>query len=165
MKRSISSFLGTVVLIAAACQPTPPPVAAAPDSATIHAALQAEADSYAAAELAADAAAVGQQHTEGASMALEGLPTMTGRANIEAGIAAGWALEKVTGGSIKVEVANAATPTTATAGGTASFEVDSAGTPRTRNWRWAAEYQLGTDGRWRISYLMALKETPPTATP
>ncbi len=166
MTRSILSILGGLALITAACQPAGQTATAVlPDSATVHAALQAAGDSFEAAELAGDAAAVGQHYTEDATAALDGMPTTTGRANLEALFGGFFSTQKVTRAEIMVTSAGASAPTVATAGGTASFDNEVNGTTRTDNWRWAAEYRLGTDGQWRISYHIAFLEVPATPTP
>ena len=159
--RALLTF-SAAVFAAAACQPAPEAAGPVlPDSATVHAAIQAVADAYEAAELAGDAAAVAQLYTENGTLALEGVPTTTGRANIEAMATASFAEQTITRADIVVASAGAQSPTVATAGGTATFDVTAGGASRTDTWRWAAEYTLGADGVWRTSYLIAFLEVPP----
>jgi len=157
--------LTAAALAATACQPAADSsTAALPDSTAVHNALRAQADAYEAAEVAGDAAATGQLYTDGATAAFEGLPTTTGRANIEALFGGYYADNDVTRADIQVLAAAAHSPTVATGGGSATFDVTTEGTSHTDVWRWAAEYQLGEDGVWRISYIIGfLEAAPPTS--
>lgn len=161
MTRTVPILAAAALALTAACQPPAEPQAALPDSATVHAALQAGADAYEAAQLAGDAAATAALYTEDGTAAFEGSPTTTGRAALQALTQAAFdaggkpvAVESV------VQAAGVHSPTVATAGGSASFTFDSAGVRRTDTWRWAAEYQLEADGVWRISYIIAFREAP-----
>lgn len=161
MTRTVS-FLAALALSAAACYPAgeAPAAAALPDSASVHTAIQALSDAYEAAELAGDAAAVAALYTEGGTAAFEGLPTSSGRAAVEALFASYFSLFSVSRADIPVQAVGIQSPTVVTSGGVATFDVDSSGTARTDTWRWAAEYTLGTDGQWRISYIIGFREAP-----
>ena len=108
---------------------------------------------------------MGQNDRGDATAAFDGSPTTTGRANLEALFAGYFSAQKVTRAEITVISAGVSAPTVATAGGTASFDNEGNGSTRTDNWRWAAEYRLGTDGQWRISYHIGFLEVPANPTP
>lgn len=161
MTRTVS-FLAALTLSAAACYPAgeAPAAAALPDSASVHTAIQALSDAYEAAELAGDAAAVAALYTENGTAAFEGVPTSAGRAAVQESMTGYFSLFKVSRADIPVQVVAVHSPTVATASGLASFDVDSSGVTRTDTWRWAAEYTLGSDSQWRISYIIGFREAP-----
>jgi ketosteroid isomerase-like protein len=148
-------------LLAACARPETPQAAgpAALDTAAVRTALQALSDSYAAALVAGDVAAVTGHFTEDATAAYFGFPTTTGRANIQGIYATLLGIQKVTAAASTVGAAGSAAPGLATAGGTFHETVDSSGVTIDNWWRWASAYRQEADGQWRIAYIMAFPDS------
>jgi len=147
--------LWALLALAAACSPAADQQAAAPaapDTAAVRAELQSLVDRYVQYLMAGDAAGVAGLYTDDATYAVYGVPTTTGRANVEAVFAGYFGAFKVTSAQGTVEAAASPGPGIATARGIYTDVEDSSGV-RISSWsRWASAYRQAADGQWLISY-------------
>jgi ketosteroid isomerase-like protein len=156
------NFFWFTVALAAACSPaeqqqTAAP--AAPDTAATRAALQTMLDGYEAKALAGDVAGLVDLYTDNAVLYEPGVPTVNGRAGVEAAYTAIFSTTKLQSQTITVGTANSARPGLATALGTYEETLDSAGSIQNLWGRWAASFAQGPDGNWRIAFLMAFPDS------
>jgi uncharacterized protein (TIGR02246 family) len=154
--------LFVAVALAAACAPAaeqPAAAPAAPDTAAVRVALQAAADQWASFAMAGDAAGIASLFTEDGTAAIFGMPTTTGRANIQAMMAGLFAAGKVTSAKATIEAVAAPVPGIATARGNYLEVVDSSGVTISNWWRWAAAYRQGPDGQWLTTFDMAFTDS------
>jgi uncharacterized protein (TIGR02246 family) len=156
-----NSFFVAIAL-AAACAPAADQAAsapAAPDTAAVRVAIQAVGDKWASLAMAGDAAGIAALFTEDGTFAAFGLPTATGRANIQAVLAGLFAAAKSTSAQAVVLGVTAPAPGIATARGTYVETVDSSGVIITNHWRWAAAYRQTPEGAWLTTYDMAFPDS------
>ena len=150
------------VVLAAACSPAEHEQVAAPavpDSAATRSAIQALLDDYAVKAQAGDVAGLTNKYIEDAVLYEPAVPTISGRTGIEAAYTAIFSTTKVQSETITVSTANAPAPGLATALGTYAEVLDSSGSVRNLWGRWAASFVQGTDGNWRIAFLMAFPDS------
>jgi len=148
-----------VLALAAAGAPAAAQQSAAPDTAALRVTIQALTDRWASASLAGDAAGIANLFTENGTAAFFGMPTTSGRSNIQALIANLFAAAKVTTAKGTVGMVAAPGPGIATALGTYMEVLDSSGVTITNWWRWAAAYRQGPDGGWLMTYDMAFPDS------
>ena len=151
-----------LLALAAACSPAAEEQAAAPaapDTAALRAELQGQADRWVQYALAGDAAGVAGLYTDDATYAAYGIPTTTGRANVEALFAGYFGAFKITSAQLTVQAAASPGPGIATARGIYTDVADSSGVTVSSWWRWAGAYRQGADGQWLLSYNIAFADS------
>lgn len=168
MMRLLSATLTSVMLLActrqeAASDAAAAATATAPDTAALRAELAPLIDSYRTAILAGDAAALNALYTDDATVELTAVPTLIGRAAIMTADSAAFAAGKPTEWSATVRstvpIGNGSVAQT---GSWADATPVGGGKVMRRAGRWISASQKGTDGKWRISYLMGMTDSTTT---
>jgi ketosteroid isomerase-like protein len=159
----LSIFPGAAAVLLAACAPKPEtpaaPVVAAIDSAAVAAGVAGVRTKYAAAELAGDAAAVAALHTEAATVDIFGAPSMHGNAAILAGLQADYASRKYTVAEITPVQLTIRSNDAAAELGTYHAMHDAKG-KKDHEWgRYVVSLVKGTDGAWKLAYVMAFPDS------
>lgn len=147
------------VVVALAGAPAAAQQSAAPDTAALRVTIQTLTDQWANASMAGDAATIANLFTENGTAAFFGMPTTSGRSNIQALIAGLFTAAKVTSAKGTVGMVAAPGPGMATALGTYMEVLDSSGVTITNWWRWAAAYRQGPDGAWLLTYDMGFPDS------
>lgn len=149
----------------AACTPAPVDQAAAPgmvDTAATKAALDGLRAQYMSRYAAGDAAGLAALYNENGTIDFQGAPQMVGPAGIEAGLKAGFAVEK----PVSLEIVSAMTvpldDSRAVERGT-YHSTGSLNGKAVHNWgRWASSGSRDSTGAWRLNYLMAFPDSTKT---
>jgi uncharacterized protein (TIGR02246 family) len=110
--------------------------------------------SYSRAEMAGDAAALGQLYTEDATLDMYGAPRTKGRTGIEAGLAADFAARKYPVSEITPIAVNVRANDAGSEIGTYHVMHDVNGAMDHEWGRYVAGFEKGADGKWRLDYLM-----------
>jgi ketosteroid isomerase-like protein len=154
-----------LLLIAAACTPNPVDQAvasAAVDTAAIKGALDAVRAEYMRLYAARDAAGIAALYSEAGSIDFYGAPPMRGKAGIEAGLNAGFAVQK----PVSLEIISQMTVpiNDARAGERGIYHtVDSLNGKAAHAWgRWVSSAGKDSTGAWRLNYLMAFPDSQKT---
>lgn len=165
MRWTFPATLGLAVLLACSGEVAKDDAAAAPappDTAALRVELASLTDAYGAAVLAGDAAALNALYTDDATVEITAVPTLTGRAAIMSADSASFAQGKPSEWSATVRstvpIGNGNVAQT----GSWSDATPMGGKTVRRAGRWISAAQKGTDGKWRISYLMAMIDSTVT---
>lgn len=145
------SLAGLVVL---ACTKPAENTPMAVDTAAGKAGIDSLRASYSRAQLAGDAAALGQLYTETATLDMYGAPRTKGRANIEAGLKADLTARKYTVSQITPTMTSFRTNDAGSEIGTYHDMHDVNGAVDHEWGRYVVGVQKGADGKWRLDYLM-----------
>ncbi len=124
------------------------------DTAAVKSGIDSLRAAYARAEVAGDAAALGQLWTEDGTLDMYGAPRTKGRANIEAGLKADFASRKWTVSEITPVQTNVQNNEAGSEIGTYHVMHDVNGTVDHEWGRYVVGVQKGADGKWRLDYLM-----------
>jgi len=154
-----------MLLWSGACAPPAEAPAAAAntvDTAAVFAGLDSLRSRYIALQIAGDAAGLAALHADSAGVDLLGVPRLRGRPAIEAALAADMAARKYTLVEITPTTRSARTNTDATERGTYHDMHDVKGAIDHEWGRWVGAFGKGTDGQWRILYLMAFPDSTRT---
>ena len=128
--------------------------AMAVDTAAAKAGIDSLRTGYARAQVAGDAAALGQLYTETATLDMYGAPRTKGRANIEAGLKADLTARKYTVSEITPTMTNVRTNDAGSEIGTYHDMHDVNGAVDHEWGRYVVGVAKGADGKWRLDYLM-----------
>lgn len=160
-----STFLIPILGVIAACTPAAVDQAAAPaavDTAATKAALDGLRGQYMARYAAGDAAGLAALYNENGTIDFQGAPQMVGPAGIEAGLKAGFAVEK----PVSLEIVSAMTVPLDDSRAVERGTYHSTGTLKGKavhNWgRWASSGSKDSTGAWRLNYLMAFPDSTKT---
>ena len=158
--RTVSMSALAALLIAAACTPKEPaPAVVAVDTAAAKAGVDSLRTRYIAAQNAGDAAGVAALFTEDATLDIYGVPRQHGRANIQAALGVDYAGRKYTLTEITPINTAVRTNTDGSEIGTYHDMHDAAG-KKDHEWgRYVVGLAKGTDGMWRLSYIMAFPDS------
>lgn len=124
------------------------------DTAAVKAGIDSLRAGYARGEVAGDAAALGQLWTETGTLDMYGAPRTTGRANIEAGLTADFGARKWTVSEITPIQTNIRSNDAGSEIGTYHVMHDVNGALDHEWGRYVVGLEKGTDGKWRLDYLM-----------
>jgi ketosteroid isomerase-like protein len=165
IRRLLPVFLAVGAI--AACTPTDKAAVATatkPDTAALSAELAVILPAYKGAILAGDAVALNALYTDSAVVELTGIPTLVGRAAIMTTDSAQFSKGKPAEWNSTVRSTVSLGPTSAAQTGSWSdMAVVKGGMKMRRAGRWIAALQKGTDGKWRINYLMAMTDSTTTS--
>lgn len=158
--RPISTTAIAALLLAAACTPkAEAPAVAAVDTAAARAGTDSLRQHYIMAQMAGDAAGIAGLYTEDATLDIYGIPRQHGRANIQTALAANYAARKYTLTQITPGSFTARTNTDASELGTYHDMHDAMG-KKDHEWgRYLVGLAKGTDGMWRLTYVMAFPDS------
>jgi len=158
--RPISTTSIAALLVAAACTPkAEAPAVMAVDTAAVQAGVDSLRQHYIAAQTAGDAAGVAGLYTEDATLDIYGIPRQHGRTNIQTALAANYAARKVTLTEIMPINLAVRTNTDGSEIGTYHEMHDAMG-KKDHEWgRYVVGLAKGTDGMWRLSYIMAFPDS------
>lgn len=163
VRRLVPALLALTLLAACEAAPEAAPPAVAPDTAALRAELVPLGEAYGAAMLAGDAKALNEFYTDDATVQTTGIPTMIGRAAIMTGdstaFAAGRPTEWVSTVRTTVPLGPGAVAQT---GSWTDATPVAGGNVMRRAGRWVVAVNKGTDGKWRINYLMAMVDSSVT---
>jgi ketosteroid isomerase-like protein len=135
-----------------------------PDTAALSAELASILPPYRAAILAGDARALNALYTDSAVVELTGIPTEVGRAAIMTTDSAQFAKGKPAEWNSTVRSTVPLAPgSVAQTGSWSDMTVVKGGMKMRRAGRWIAGFLKGTDGNWRINYLMAMTDSTTTS--
>jgi uncharacterized protein (TIGR02246 family) len=129
------------------------------DTAAAMAGIDSLKTRYSQLEMAGDAAALAQLFTEDATLDLYGVPRTKGRAAIQAALAQDFGMRKYTVSEINPINTNVRTNETATQIGTYHAMHDVNGTADHEWGRFVVGMNKGTDGMWRLNFLMAFPDS------
>jgi len=149
------------VALLAACAPKAgaPAAAAAVDTAAVKLGIDSVRIKYSALQIAGDAAGVAALHDENAALDIYGMPRTMGRANIEAALKGLYAMRKYSVSDILPGQTNVRTNDDGSETGTYHDMYEEKGA-KTHEWgRYVVGLAKGTDGVWRLSYLMAFPDS------
>jgi uncharacterized protein (TIGR02246 family) len=124
------------------------------DTAAAKAGIDSLRSGYSQAQLAGDGAALAQLYTEDATLDMYGAPRTKGRANIEAGLKADLAARKYTVSQITPIQTTVMSNDGGSELGTYHTMHDVNGAVDHEWGRYVVGFQKGTDGKWRLDYLM-----------
>jgi uncharacterized protein (TIGR02246 family) len=161
----LPSFVAALVLAACAKEreEAAPAAAAPPDTAALRAELAPLADAYRNAILAGDAKALNALYTDDATVEIDGAPTVTGRAAIMAADSASFAMGKPSEWTSTVRsTAALGNGNVAQTGSWNDASPAPGGKTMRRVGRWVASMTKGSDGQWRIGYVMAMIDSTTT---
>ena len=150
-----------VLALGAACQPKPAaaPAAAAVDTAAAQAAIAATRSKYSAQQIAGDATGVAALFDENAALDVYGVPRTVGRANIETALKGMYGMRKFSVSDINPITTTVRTNDDGSEIGTYHDMYDEKGA-KTHEWgRYVVGLAKGTDGVWRLTYLMAFPDS------
>ena len=152
---------------AAACTPKSEPAAgsaaiAKVDTAAAKPGIDSLRASYSRLQMAGDATGVAALYTEDATLDVYGAPRSHGRAAIEAGLKADYGMRKFTLSEATPIATDVRTNTDGSEIGTYHDMFD-AGGKKNHEWgRYVVGFTKGTDGKWRLTYLMAFPDSTKT---
>lgn len=124
------------------------------DTAAAKAGIDSLRTGYSRAQLAGDAAALGQLYTETATLDMYGAPRTKGRASIEAGLKADLAARKYTVSEITPVQVSVRSNDAGSEIGTYHTMHDVNGAADHEWGRYVVGLNKGADGKWRLDYLM-----------
>jgi ketosteroid isomerase-like protein len=163
--RRACSTLSLFLIVAAACTPAAVDQAAAPgmvDTAATKAAMDGLRAQYMSRYAAGDAAGLAALYNENGTIDFRGAPQMVGPAGIEAGLKAGFGIEKpgtleiVSQMTVPIDDSRAVERGTYHSTGTLNGKT-------VHNWgRWASSGAKDSTGAWRLNYLMAFADSTKT---
>jgi uncharacterized protein (TIGR02246 family) len=148
-------------VLAAACTPKSeaPAAAAAVDTAAAKAGIDSTRTRYAALQIAGDATGVAGLFDEQAVLDIYGQPRTLGRANIEAAMKGLYGMRKYSVTEISPSETNVRTNNDGSEIGTYHDMYEEKGV-KTHEWgRFVVGLAKGTDGAWRLTYLMAFPDS------
>ena len=152
----------SLLVLLAACAPAPANPPSPPDPAALKTAMDAIRTDYMRLVAAADAAGVAALYTEDAAIDLWGAPKMRGRAEIEAGTKAAFAIQKPVSLEIVATQTSGVAPGVAVEGGT-WHGIDSVSGKLLHSWgRWITGAMQDSTGAWKLTYLMAFPDSQKT---
>lgn len=159
------SALSCFVFLAAACTPKPVDQAmagAAIDTAAVKVALDSARAQYMQRYAAADAAGIAALYSDAGAIDFYGAPPMRGKAGIEAGLKAGFDIQK----PVMLEIVS---QMTVPIGNSRAAErgtyhtMDSLNGKAVHAWgRWVTSAARDSTGAWRLNYLMAFPDSTKT---
>ena len=124
------------------------------DTAAAKSGIDSLRSGYARAQMAGDAAALGQLFTENATLDMYGAPRTKGRANIETGLKADLAARKYTTSEIMAVQTTVMSNESGSEIGTYHAMHDVGGAVDHEWGRYVVGFQKGADSKWRLEYLM-----------
>lgn len=153
------TLLAAAAVLAACAKPAPEaPAVVAVDSAGARSAFDAIRATFEKSDSAGDAAAIAGLFREDGGIDFQGAPPMRNRAGIEAGLKAGYAIQKPE----KLEIVTKQTLVRTNSDGAETGDYHSIyamGGKRTHQYgRWVASYVKDSTS-WKISYLMSLTDS------
>jgi uncharacterized protein (TIGR02246 family) len=125
----------------------------------VRAAIENVGQQYKVYLLNGDALGIASLFTEDGRFELYGFPSMVGRPGIAATLKSAFTTAKYKVWEISFNEAGPLGGDIATAGGTVHDQSEVSGKPVHGWYRWAAEYRKGSDGQWRIAFLMAFPDS------
>ncbi len=152
-----------LLLAAAACAPAAQQAAApAVDTAAVFAGLDSLRARYVAAELAGEPGTLAALYTEDATLDFYGAPRTQGRANLQTVFGAVMAATKTT--RLDIVPAMRVPRSNESAGEYGDYHsmADSSGAVVHAWGRYAGSYSKGSDGAWRLAYLIAFPDSTRT---
>lgn len=153
------SLLGPLTCLAACGYQSGAPAAAAPDTAAVHAELNALADQYEIALKAGDAGAIAGHFTDDARVEFQRFPSAVGRPAIQAQHVERFAAQKVLEIEINTQAVSAPAADRASGRGTAVQTVEMGGKRSQEWWRWVAGYRKAGEGPWQLTFLMGFMDS------
>jgi len=152
----------SLLALLAACAPPPAAPPSPPDPTAVKTAMESIRTEYMRLTAAADAAGIAALYTADGAIDFFGAPKMRGRAEIEAGAKAAYAIQKPVRLEIVANQTNAVAPGVATEGGT-WHGMDSVSGKLLHSWgRWISAARQDSTGAWKLTYLMAFPDSQKT---
>lgn len=159
--RHSSAFTLAALLLASACAPKTetPAATASVDTTAANQGLDALRSQYIALQTGGDGPGLAALYADSAGVDLFGLPRLRGRPAIQAAFTSDFAARKYTLTQITPVSRNIRTDAAATEIGTYHNMHDVKGTVDHEWGRYIGAFEKGTDGQWRIVYLMAFPDS------
>ena len=163
VRRMLSSL--ALIATAGACAKPADQTAAAPavDSAAVKAATADVWARWAAADTAGNADAIAALVTDSVRLDFRGFPPMLGREAVRTAVATVFKTNKVTAVSIVPEMTEAISNELAYETGNFTESFSMGGKSMTEYGRYAAALMKGTDGQWRVAYMIGFADSTVTA--
>lgn len=157
------ALLTLTAAVAAACTPKSEPAGGAAMAAVDTAAAKPGIDSlrtrYGRLQMAGDAAGVAALYTDDATLDIYGIPRAKGRAAIEATLKGDFGMRKYTLSEVTPIVTTVRTNTDGSEIGT-YHDMHDANGKKDHEWgRYVVGFSKGTDGNWRLTYIMAFPDS------
>jgi hypothetical protein len=152
-------FAAAALLAACAPKGGAPAAAAAVDTAAALAGIDSTKTTYSALQIAGDATGIAGLFDENAALDIYGVPRTMGRANIEAAMKGLYGMRKYSVTDINPSQTTVRTNNDGSQIGTYHDMYEEKGV-KTHEWgRFVVGLGKGTDGTWRLSYLMAFPDS------